>query len=88
MKEYKGLVAILIVLYRDSNKKLSVQGVPDQIFQFERGFTLKLCMLDPKLVKAKCVWEIYIFVYILSYLFTINSKIWNMQSFFNIASMV
>ena len=32
-----------------------LQGVLDQIFQFERAFTLKLCMLDPNLVKPKLV---------------------------------
>ena len=30
-------------------------GCPGSNFQFERGFTLKLCMLDPNLVKPKLV---------------------------------
>ena len=32
-----------------------VQGVPDQNFQIQTGFTQRLWKLDPKLVKPKCV---------------------------------
>ena len=38
-----------------------VQGVQDQNFRIQIAITQKLCTWDPKLVKPKCVWEIYIF---------------------------
>ena len=37
-----------------------VQGVQDQNFRIQTAITQKLCTWDPKLVKPKCVWEIYI----------------------------
>ena len=44
-----------LILEQPFDKIDFIQGVPDQIFQFERGFTLNLCMLDPNLVKPKLV---------------------------------
>ena len=38
-----------------------IQGVQDQNFQIKTAITQKLCTWDPKMVKPKCVWKIYIF---------------------------
>ena len=38
-----------------------LQGVQDQNFRIQIAITQKLWTWDPKLVKPKCVWEIYIF---------------------------
>ena len=40
-----------------------IQGVQDLNFQIQRAITLKSCISDHMLVKQKCVWEIYTFVY-------------------------
>ena len=38
-----------------------IQGVQDQNFRIQIAITQKLWTWDPKLVKPKCVWDIYIF---------------------------
>ena len=43
------------------NSVLKVQGVQDQNFRIQTAITQELCTWDHKLVKPKCVWEIYIF---------------------------
>ena len=55
----------------------NVQGVQDQNFRIQTAITQELCAWDPKLVKPKCVWEIYIFSDKVSFL----KKLKKIQSF-------
>ena len=70
------------------NEFANIQGVPDQIFQFERGFTLKLCMLDHNLVKSKLIWQWNNIFALSTYLWTTDIQPNYLTQLFNQAFMV
>ena len=53
---------------------LNIQGVQDQILLIQLPLSWIQSKQDPRLVKSKCVWEIYNFFYTFSCLFTANIK--------------